>query len=152
MMRFPRERGRSLDAVLAVAADYANVSSDGKLNIMGIFQELRPTVLPAQVPQMYLVISWDAGPAEFGSHKKVSVTYMGPDDQQMASLDTAMQVPEAARPGERAVFHQILDIQGLPILTTGPHAIHVLSGGETKAEVKLYVREPAKGDEGGSEK
>ena len=100
-----------MDAVLAVAADYANVSSDGKLNIMGIFQELRPSALPAQVPQMYLVISWDAGPAEFGSHKKVSVTYMGPDDQQQASLDTAMQVPEAVRPGERAVFHQILDIK-----------------------------------------
>jgi hypothetical protein len=140
-----------LEAVLAVAADYANVSSDGKLNIMGIFQELRPEVLPAQVPQMYLVISWDAGPAEFGSHKKVSVAYMGPDDQQMASLDTDMQVPEAVRPGERAIFHQILSIQGLPILTTGPHAIHVLSGGETKVAVQLYVREQAKVEEGGGE-
>jgi hypothetical protein len=139
-----------LDAVLAVAADYANVSSDGKLNIMGIFQELRPSTLPAQVPQMYLVISWDAGPAEFGSHKKVSVAYMGPDDQQMASLDTVMQVPEAARPGERAIFHQILAIQGLPILTTGPHAIHVLSSGETKTVVRLYVRELPEVEEGGT--
>src|SRR5215203_1324734 len=127
MIRFPRERGRSLDAVLAVAADYANVSSDGKLNIMGIFQELRPTALPTQVPQMYLVISWDAGPAEFGSHKKVGITYMGPDPEQKVSLDTPIVVPEAARPGERAVFHQILDIKGLPVLGPGPHAIYVLS-------------------------
>ena len=140
-----------LDAVLAVAADYANVSSDGKLNIMGIFQELRPDALPAQVPRMYLVISWDAGPAEFGSHKKVRVTYMGPDDEQLASLDTDMQVPQAARPGERAVFHQILDIKGLPILVTGPHAIHVLSSGETKTTVPLYVRELPSIEEGGDE-
>ncbi len=149
-MCFPQKGVDELDAVLAVAADYANVASDGKLNIMGIFQEIRPGALPAQVPQMYLVITWDAGPAEFGSHKKVSVAYMGPDDQQMASLDTAIQVPEVARPGERAVFHQILGIQGLPILTTGPHAIHVLSSGETKAEVRLYVREPPEVEEGGT--
>jgi hypothetical protein len=136
-----------MDAVLAVAADYANVSSDGKLNIMGIFQEISPLSFPAQVPQMYLVISWDAGPAEFGSHKRVGITYMGPDPDDKVSLDTQVVVPETARPGERAVFHQILDIKGLPILKPGPHALYVLSGGEEKARVPLYVREPPATDE-----
>ncbi len=131
-----------MEAVLAVAADYANVASDGKLNIMGIFQEITPMAFPAQVPQMYLVISWDAGPAEFGSHKRVGITYIGPDPNQKVELDTQVVVPEAARPGERAVFHQILDIKGLPILQPGPHAIYVLSVGEEKARVPLYVREP----------
>lgn len=131
-----------MDAVLAVAADYANVSSDGKLNIMGIFQEINPGAFPAAVPQMYLVISWDAGPAEFGSHKKVGITYMGPDPSQKVELETRIMVPETVRPGERAVFHQILDIKGLPILEHGPHALYVLSAGEEKARVPLYVREP----------
>lgn len=131
-----------MDAVLAVAADYANVSNDGKLNIMGIFQEINPVAFPAAVPQMYLVISWDAGPAEFGSHKKVGITYMGPDPQQTVELETRLVVPEVTRPGERAVFHQILDIKGLPILEPGPHALYVLSAGEEKARVPLYVREP----------
>lgn len=129
--------------MLAVAADYANVSNDGKLNIMGIFQEINPVGFPAAVPQMYLVISWDAGPAEFGSHKKVGITYMGPDPSQKVDLDTKIVVPEAACPGERAVFHQILDIKGLPIMGPGPHAIYVLSAGEEKARVPLYVREPS---------
>lgn len=131
-----------MNAVLAVAADYANVASDGKLNIMGIFQEVVPQSFPGVVSQMYLVISWDAGPAEFGSHKKIGITYIGPDSDPKVSLDAAIQVPEAPRPGERAVFHQILDIKGLPILKAGPHAIYILSGGEEKARVPLYVREP----------
>ncbi len=144
MIPKPSERGDAgVDAVLAVAADYANVASDGKLNIMGIFQEITPQALPAAVSQMYLVISWDAGPAEFASHKTVSITYTGPDPaEQKVSLDTQVVVPEAARPGERVVFHQILDIKGLPTLTTGPHAIYVLSGDDEKARVPLYVREP----------
>jgi hypothetical protein len=136
-----------VEAVLAVAADYANVSNDGKLNIMGIFQEITPAAFPAAVSQMYLVISWDAGPAEFGSHKRVNITFMGPDPKDKVSVDQTMMVPEAPRPGERAVFHQILDIKGFPVLTSGPHAIYVLSGGEEKARVPLYVREPAKIEE-----
>lgn len=131
-----------MNAVLAVAADYANVASDGKLNIMGIFQELIPQGFPSAVPQMYLVISWDAGPAEFGSQKKVAITYIGPDSDPEVSLDAAIQVPEAVRPGERAVFHQIFGIQGLPIVRSGPHAIYILSGGEEKARIPLYVRKP----------
>ncbi len=137
-----------MDAVLAVAADYANVSSDGKLNIMGIFQEFTPSGFPAMVSQMFLVISWDAGPAEFGSHKKVRVTFMGPDPSDKVSIDQPLMVPEAPRPGERAIFHQILDIKGLPLTRSGPHALYVLSAGEEKARVPLYVREPIQAEGG----
>lgn len=133
-----------MDATLAVAADYANVASDGKLNIMGIFQEVNPFGLPFKLPQMFLVITWDAGPAEFGSQKDCRVMFMGPDrnEGETLTLEYQLVVPEASRPGTRAIFHQILGIGGLPITRTGPHAMHVLVGGETKAEVPLYVNEP----------
>jgi hypothetical protein len=133
-----------MDAVLAVAADYANVSSDGKLNIMGIFQELNPPTLPFQLPQMFLVVSWGAVPAEFGSQKACRMIFMGPDESagDQLTLDYLLVVPEPRRAGERAIFHQILGIGGLPISGVGPHAIYVLVGGETKATVPLYVNEP----------
>ena len=142
-----------MDVTLAVAADYANVSSDGKLNIMGIFQELTPPSFPAVVPQMYLVLSWDAGPAEFGTERDVRITIMGPDPgEQNVSLNTRVVVPEALRPGERVVFNQILDIKGLPLLRSGPHAIYILLRDDEKARVPLYVREPVETeDEKGAE-
>ena len=40
------EKGGAVDVRVAVLADYANVSQDGKLNIMGIFQEINPSFLP----------------------------------------------------------------------------------------------------------
>ncbi len=143
MIRTHTKGVEDLDAVLAVAADYANVSNDGKLNIMGIFQELRPPALPTQLPQMYLVITWDAGPAEFGSQKDCRVTFLGPDpnEGEFITLDYQLVVPKATRPGARSIFHQILGIGGLPINRTGPHAFRVLAGGETKKEVPLYVHE-----------
>jgi hypothetical protein len=51
-----------MEVTVAVLADYANVSQDGKLNIMGIFQEINATSLPFVLPQMYLVMSFSAGP------------------------------------------------------------------------------------------
>ena len=146
MMPKLSERGDAeVDARLAVAADYANVSSDGKLNIMGVFQEVNPHVLPFQLPQMYLVLSWEAPPAEFGSQKHVRVTFMGPEGprgDEDPTLEYDLVVPEARRPGARAIFHQILGIGGLPISRAGPNAFYVLIGGDTKATVSLYVNEP----------
>lgn len=138
-----------MDAVLSVAADYANVSSDGKLNIMGIFQELNPPTLPFQLPQMYLVVSWNAVPPEFGSQKDCRVIIMGPDETEndQLTLDYQLIVPEPRRPGAHAIFHQILGIGGLPIGKSGPHAVYILVGGETKATVPLYVNEPTAAEE-----
>ncbi len=133
-----------MEAALAVAADYANVADDGKLNIMGIFQEFTPDAFPSVVPQIAFVISWNAEPVEFGSEKNVNITFMGPDPDEKVDLPPmALTVPEAPRPGERAIMHQILTLQGLPLLRSGPHAFYVMVGGETKARVPLYVRDPS---------
>jgi hypothetical protein len=132
-----------LDATLAVAADNANVATDGKLNIIGVFQELRPDMFPAAVAQMALVISWNAEPVEVGSQKNVEISFMGPDPDERIDLPPfELTIPEAPRPGEPAITHQILTIQGLPVLRSGPHAFYVVVGGETKARIPLYVREP----------
>ena len=62
-----------MDVTLAVLADYANVSQDGKLNIMGIFQEVNPSEIPFVLPQMYLVLSLTAGPAEVGLARNIRI-------------------------------------------------------------------------------
>jgi hypothetical protein len=36
----------TMEVTLAVLADYANVTGSGKLNVMGIFGEVNPPVLP----------------------------------------------------------------------------------------------------------
>jgi hypothetical protein len=56
-MLYPRSqagRDGAVEVTVTVLADYANLSQDGKLNIMSIFQEINPPVLPFALPQMYL--------------------------------------------------------------------------------------------------
>lgn len=131
-----------MDATLAVAADYANVASDGKLNIMGIFQEFNPDVFPAAGQPMFLVISFSAGPAEVGSQKDVRIAFVDPEGSQNLVLDLQMTVADPPRAGTPSIIHQILGLQGLPLLRSGHHAFYVLVGGEEKARIPIYVNEP----------
>lgn len=131
-----------MDATLAVAAEYANVSSDGKLNIMGIFQEFSPAAFPAAGQPMFLVISFSAGPAEVGSQKDVRVAFVDPEGGQSLTLDLQLPVPEPPRPGTPSITHQILGLQGLPLNRPGHHAFYILVGGDEKARIPIYVNEP----------
>ncbi len=52
---------------LGVLADYANVSADGKLNIMGVFQIVNVIQFPHVHAQMDLVLTLEADPSEAGT-------------------------------------------------------------------------------------
>lgn len=134
-----------MEVTLAVACDYANVADSGKLNIMGVFQEINPLGFPTAIAQMFLIVSWEAGPAEFGSHKKVSFAFVDEDGNVKVNLEGPIVVPEPTRPGSRVYFNQLLQLGGLPVEGAGEHAFLILSGGEEKRRVPLYVNEPNAG-------
>lgn len=137
-----------MEVELAVLADYANVSQDGKLNIMGIFQEINAPDLPFALPQMYLVVSFVAGPAEFGSAKNIRITLLDNDGNEMLGLEGQVEVPRPPRPGSRAYINQVIGLNGITFQQPGGHAFSILVGGETKETVGLHVNEPSTG--GGS--
>jgi hypothetical protein len=134
-----------MDVNLAVLADYANVSQDSKLNIMGIFQEVNPPVLPFALPQMYLVVSFVAGPAEFGSVKNIRIVLLDNDGNEMLALEAQAQVPRPPRPGRRAFINQVIGLNGITFQRPGDYAFSILVGGETKETVGLHVNEPNTG-------
>ncbi len=134
-----------MDVTLAVLADYANVSQDGKLNIMGIFQEINAVSLPIPLPQMYLVASFEAGPAEFDSQKQLRVVLLDNDGNEKLALEGQVQVPRPPRPGSRAYINEAIGLAGVPFDSAGDYAFAILVGGETKATVPLHVNDLSAG-------
>lgn len=130
---------------LAVAADYANRSFEGKLNIMGIFHEIAPSALPASLQQGFLVMEWEAGPAELGTQRDQRIAFIGPDGTEKVAVGVQLQVPAHTRPGSPAVFNQIIDIAGTGLERPGEHAFYILVGGDEKGRVSVYVHEPSTG-------
>ncbi len=131
-----------MDVTLAVLADYANVSQDGKLNIMGIFQEVNPSEIPFVLPQMYLVLSLTAGPAEVGLARNIRIPLLNSDGQEILSLHAQMRIPSSRRSGSRVLVNEAIGLAGLTFPQAGDYAFHILIGDDDKATVPLHVNEP----------
>jgi hypothetical protein len=54
---------------LLVLCDAANVSREGKLNILGEFDSIHASAFPLTYPTMVLVVRLEAHPAEAGDHR-----------------------------------------------------------------------------------
>jgi|SRR5215212_11975666 len=140
--RSHEREGEVLEVTLAVLADYANVSQDGKLNIMGIFQEVNPPVLPFALPQMYLVVSFAAGPAEFGSVKNIRIALLDSDGSEILAFEGQVQVDRPPRPGRRSFINQVIGLNGVSFERPGDYEFSILISGETRETVALHVNEP----------
>ena len=139
-------RGFSMDVRLAVLADYANISREGKLNIMGVFGEINPPVLPFQLPTMYLVASFQASPAEVGQQKDVRVALVSEEGKEILALEQSMVVPPPKRAGSWTDLVAIFCLNGISFRDPGSYAFHFLVGGETKTTVPLRVNEAPSGE------
>src|SRR6266536_1742557 len=97
-----------MEVTLAVLADCANLTSDGKVNIMGIFGEINPPELPFMLPTMFLAIRFSASPAEVGLEKHLSIVLHNDEGKQIFKLESKAVVPEANRPGSKTLFDSIV--------------------------------------------
>ena len=69
-MKHSVKKGVFMKTIVFLVADYANLSIDRKLNIMGIFNQIFATNFPAIHPSMHLVIEVGMEPDEdIGPHK-----------------------------------------------------------------------------------
>jgi len=129
-----------MEIPLAVLADYANVSREGKLNIMGIFGEIHPAVLPFQLPQMQLVLVFRHTAAERGMEKAVTVKALDADGNVMFQLGSTLSIPaDAPLVG---LHQQLLGINGMVFEHAGDYAFDVLVNDEPKAHVGFTVLSP----------
>ncbi|HUH13754.1 MAG TPA: hypothetical protein VMK65_11615 [Longimicrobiales bacterium] len=123
---------------LALLADYANVTTDGKLNILGIFDRIHVAKLPAVHPQMQFVIRIEAHPAEAGRNHRLEVRLHDPDGQTVFNIQGDMMV-QSRGPGEIIYTNQIITINNLQLPKTGGYTFIVFTDNDLKAEVPLLV-------------
>ncbi len=122
---------------LAVVADHANVSAEGKLNILGIFDRIVVSNLPAVHPQMHLVVRLEAHPAERDRSHQVEVRLHDPDGQAVFELKGDI-VPQGP-PGEAITANHIIGINNLVLARTGEYLFVVFVDHDLKAETPLIV-------------
>ena len=122
---------------LALLADYANVTAEGKLNILGIFDRINVPELPVVHPQMHLILRLEAHSAERNRAHNVEIRLHDPDGQTIFEV-TGDMVPQGVA-GQTVSTNQILTLNNLQLTKTGGYNFVVLVNNDLKSEVLLEV-------------
>lgn len=128
-----------MDVIFAVLADAANISQEGKLNILGSFANINAATFPARHPEMQLVLRMEASPAEFGMQKKLEVKVMDEDGQKVSGFSGDITVPPAKDPGDRSRMQLIVRLLDTVFPRKGRYVFSVLIDGRTESEIPLSV-------------
>lgn len=135
---------------LALLADYANVTAEGKLNILGIFDRIRVQEVPAVHPQMHLILRIEAHQAERDRAHSVEIRLHDPDGETV--FDVRGDIVPHGPHGQAIATNQILTLNNLQLNKTGGYTFIVLVNNDLKSEVPLDVElgtpEPAPGAAG----
>ena len=127
-----------MEVTLALLADYANITREGKLNVMGLFTIINAPVLPWIHPQMQLVLDLEADPAEWDTQKNIEIKLMDADANQLLSIQGGVKVPRG-QSGQRLHINSIMTFGNIKLNSAGDYAFVILIGGETKKRVPLRV-------------
>lgn len=138
-----------MDLTLALLADYANVSQEGKLNVLGVFDAIFAPEFPALHTELHLVLRFEAGPAERGQTKTVEIKLIDQDGRTLGTLSGKMSLPEET-PALVMGVNQILRFQHLVFERPGDYRFDVLVNGEPKGRGVKFRVERQGPPEGGS--
>ena len=131
-----------MEATLGVLADFASITREGKLNIMGIFGEINPPILPFQLPQAFLVVILEAGAAEYNTDKNLKVVLLNSDGKTLLTIGQNVKVTVPKRAGSRVTINAVIGMAGIKFDNAGDYAFSVLIGDEEKKSISLYINEP----------
>jgi hypothetical protein len=122
----------------AVFADAANISQEGKLNILGVFDALQIGALPAVHPRATLVVRLKAGEGDEGMHT-LAFGWLSPKGEEIWSSSGEIQVGTPP-PGAYELDIPVIAAIDLPIREAGPHTMRIALDDELRAELMLHVR------------
>lgn len=129
-----------MDVKLALLADAANVSREGKLNILGVFDAIYARQFPTVHPHMALVLRFEAGPAEKGTARHVEVQLVAADGRVLVNLPGHVNLAHPGA-GEPAVLDHVLSFTNTRFEAPGRYTLRVAVDGVVAAALRLRVEQ-----------
>ncbi len=133
-----------MNVKFAVVSDAVNHTTEGKLNILGIFNAIGASAFPATHPEMNLVVSFLASSVEEGKVKELEIQLIGSHGKKVLTISGKAVVPKA-RPGYPVEMNFIQSLRGIVFEEPGDYAFVILVNGDEKGRASLSVVERGKG-------
>jgi hypothetical protein len=122
----------------ALFADAANLSQEGKLNILGVFDAVQVTTLPTVHPRATFVVRLKGGRSDIGTHT-VTLRWLNPQGAELWSSAGELNIADAP-PGISEMDMPVIATLDLPIDVPGRYTMSVLLDGSASIETGVQVR------------
>lgn len=129
---------RFMQVAFAVFADAANLSQEGKLNVLGVFDALQVGTLPAVHPRAHLVVHLKGSPADVGRHT-VTLRWVNPSGNELWTSSGELNVGQPPAGITEMDLPLIAQID-LPIDAAGGYHMSVSLDDRQSAQVPVQVR------------
>jgi hypothetical protein len=130
-----------MELAFLLIADYANTTGDGKLNVMGIFQNIFAAQFPMTHPEMYVVAQFSAGPAEYGRRRRLEIKLLDEDAaQEIVSFSTDVEVPRGTG-GQRVNMPVVLRLVNTVFPKPGTYEFSVVLDEDLKGSLAIQVEQ-----------
>lgn len=122
----------------ALFADAANLSMEGKLNVLGVFDALQVGALPTVHPRAHVVVRLEGGPGDVGSHV-LTLRWLNPQGNELWTSSGELNVA-APPPGVTDLDFPLIAAVDLPLDSVGTYHMALGIDGAAHGDVKLHVR------------
>lgn len=128
---------------MAVLADEANVSQEGKLNLMGIFDRIAAAEFPVVHPKMVYAFRVEADFGDSGRAFPVRVSLEDEDGTALFQAEGEMMAPPVP-PGEFTTANQLFAMVGVQFPHPGIYRFVVRVGDNARHETPFLVQHAAR--------
>ena len=122
----------------ALFADAANLSQEGKLNILGVFDALQVGTLPAIHPRAHLVVRLKGTGADIGTHT-VGLRWLSPSGSELWNSTGELNVGPPP-PGVTEMDLPLIAQLDLPMDAAGAYTMSIALDGRHTVDVPIQVR------------
>ncbi|HEY7896574.1 MAG TPA: hypothetical protein VIC24_16845 [Gemmatimonadaceae bacterium] len=122
----------------ALFSDAANLSVEGKLNILGVFDAVQVAAFPTVHPRAHLVVRLKGTAADAGAHV-IALQWVSPTGTELWSSNGELNVV-APPPEVTEIDFPLIAAVDLPLDGAGTYAMRVAIDGAVHGEVRLHVR------------
>lgn len=126
--------------ILFLVADYANITGDGKLNVMGIFNSINSFNFPARHSSMYLIAKLSPEISEYGQRRSFTILLMDADGSHILDLSGEFDVPRGQN-GKKPEVNIMFELKDVVFTKPGRYLFVLLIDKDQKDEVTLHVNQ-----------
>lgn len=125
-----------MEVSLALLADYANVTREGKLNIMGVFDIIRAKTYPAMHPSMQMIMVFEATNVEIETERSFRVMMEDVDGNKLYEVGGPLNFNKG-KPGEVNRANHIVKFDMLKIPKEGDYNFSIYINNDFQRSVTL---------------